>query len=123
MDIQLHNLILDPCKSAGGGTPSVFLIDGLDECDGHNIQQQILRLIGSAAKKHHLALRILVASRPEPHIKEIFEEESLRGVADSTNIEQSFEDIRTYLCHEFWRIHREHSAMKNIPSPWPSPQT
>ncbi|KAJ7885268.1 hypothetical protein B0H14DRAFT_2213562, partial [Mycena olivaceomarginata] len=27
-----------------------------------------------------------------------------------------------YLCDEFSRIHREHSAMKNVTTPWPSPQ-
>jgi hypothetical protein len=72
--------------------------------------------------KHHPALRILVASRSEPHIWETFEEESLRGVADSTNIEQSFKDVRTYLRDEFSRIHREHFAMKNISTPWPAPE-
>ncbi|KAF7348936.1 putative nwd2 protein [Mycena venus] len=122
MDVQLCNLILETCKLAGGTSPSALLIDGLDECDGHNIQQQILRLIGSAVGKHHLALRILVASRPEPHIRETFREESFQGVVDSTNIEQSFEDIWTYLCDEFSHIHCKHSTMKNIPTPWPSPQ-
>ncbi|KAJ7328988.1 hypothetical protein DFH08DRAFT_652888, partial [Mycena albidolilacea] len=70
MDVQLKNLILEPFKLAGGASPSVLLIDGLDECDGHNIQREILRLIGSTADDPHLALRILVASRPEPHIRE-----------------------------------------------------
>jgi hypothetical protein len=123
MDMQLRNLILEPCKLARGrgAFPSSLLIDGLDECDGHNIQQEILRLIGSISVKNHPALRILVASRPEPHIWETFKEDSLRGVADSTNVEQSFEDVWTYLRDEFSRIHREHSAMKNIPIPWPAP--
>ncbi|KAJ7864150.1 hypothetical protein B0H14DRAFT_2348657 [Mycena olivaceomarginata] len=46
----------------------------------------------------------------------------LSRLVNFTNIEKSFEDIRTYLCDEFLRIHREHSSMKNIPTPWPSPQ-
>jgi hypothetical protein len=123
MEVQLRNLILEPWKLADGASPSTFLIDGLDECDGHKIQQAILHLIGSIADKHHPALRILVASRPEPHIRETFEEESLRGVADSTNIEQSFKDVRAYLCDEFSRIHREHfTTMQHIPTPWPAPE-
>jgi hypothetical protein len=123
MDAQLRTLILDPCKSFRGATHSVLLIDGLDECEGHNIQREILRLIGSTAEEHCLVLRILLASRPEPHIREIFQEEHFRGVADSTNIEQSFDDIRTYLRDEFSRIHREHSTtMRSIPTPWPSSQ-
>ncbi|KAJ7934261.1 hypothetical protein B0H13DRAFT_1591705, partial [Mycena leptocephala] len=117
MDVQLRTLILEPCKS----TPFILLIDGLDKCDGHNIQQEILRLIASAANSHRL--RILVSSRPELHIQETFEEESFRKFFDSADIEQSFDDIRTYLRDEFSRIHREHSTtMQNIPTPWPSPQ-
>ncbi|KAF7343098.1 putative nwd2 protein [Mycena venus] len=120
MDVQLHNLILEPCKLLQDAPPLILLIDGLDECNGHNIQQEILHLIGSTSDH---CFRILVASRPEPHIREIFKDGSLQGLSDSTNIEQSFEDIRTYLRHEFSRIYREHSAvMRNIPTPWPTPQ-
>ncbi|KAJ6449191.1 hypothetical protein C8R45DRAFT_917362 [Mycena sanguinolenta] len=122
MDVQLQSLILEPYTLAQVTSISVLLIDGLDECDEHKIQQQILWLIGSAANKHHFPLRILVASRPEPHIQETFEEESLRGVAESTNILRSFEDVRTYLRDEFSRIHHEHSTMRNVPAPWPAPE-
>jgi hypothetical protein len=123
LDVQLRNLILEPWKLAHGASPSALLIDGLDECDGHNIQQQILRLIGAAAVTHHPALRILVASRPEPHIRETFNEESLWGVADSTNIEQSFQDVRTYLRDEFSRIYSKHfTTMQYIHTPWPAPK-
>ncbi|KAF7348943.1 putative nwd2 protein [Mycena venus] len=121
MDVQLYSLILEPSKSLPGNTPFVLLIDGLDECDGHDIQREILHLIGTTGSKKQARLRILIASRAEAHIRETFEG-SLRGVADSTNIQQSFEDIRTYLRDEFSRIHHKHSTMKNIPTPWPSPQ-
>ncbi|KAJ7681900.1 hypothetical protein DFH06DRAFT_971881, partial [Mycena polygramma] len=64
----------------------------------------------------------LVASRPEAHIHDVFEETLL--ILASTNVEQSFEDVRTYLRNEFFRIHREHRAtMSSIPAPWPSPET
>ncbi|KAJ7872841.1 hypothetical protein B0H14DRAFT_2344574 [Mycena olivaceomarginata] len=123
MDVQLHNLILEPCKLARGVSPLPLLIDGLDECDGHNIQREILRLIGSTANQHHLALRILVASRPEPHIRETFEKGFILGHFDSTNIEQSFEDVHTYLHDEFCRIYQDHlTVMQHIPTPWPAPE-
>ncbi|KAJ7759316.1 hypothetical protein B0H14DRAFT_2404096, partial [Mycena olivaceomarginata] len=39
---------------------------------------------------------------------------------DCTNVEQSFEDVRTYLRDEFNRIYRDHpETMGNIPKPWP----
>ncbi|KAJ7877792.1 hypothetical protein B0H13DRAFT_1631557, partial [Mycena leptocephala] len=73
MDVQLPTLILEPSRMLKDTTP-LILIDGLDECQGHDIQQEILRLIGSTASDS--CLRILVASRPEPHIREIFEDDS-----------------------------------------------
>ncbi|KAJ7687544.1 hypothetical protein B0H14DRAFT_2551636 [Mycena olivaceomarginata] len=123
MDVQLRTLIVGPCQFLQNPLPSVLLIDGLDECEGHKVQRQILRLIGSTANGHCVQLRTIVASRPESHIRDSFEEESFRGLFDSINIRKSFEDVRTYLRDEFLRIHREHSTtMRNIPVPWPSPQ-
>ncbi|KAJ6573441.1 hypothetical protein DFH09DRAFT_388515 [Mycena vulgaris] len=121
MDVQLRNLILEPCKLLQDATPLVILVDGLDECEGHNIQREILRLIASTVDN---PLRILLASRPEPHIRETFDGAVFQDLVDSLNIEQSFEDVRTYLRDEFSRIHREHPAtMQNIPTPWPSQET
>ncbi|KAJ7840179.1 hypothetical protein B0H14DRAFT_2512685 [Mycena olivaceomarginata] len=122
MDVQLRTLILEPRNLLQKDSLLVLLIDGLDECEGRNIQQEILHLIQSTADDQFCRLRILVASRPEAHIKETFEAEFFQRVTHTTNIQQSFEDIRTYLCDEFLRIHREHSTMKNISIPWPSPQ-
>ncbi|KAJ6523014.1 hypothetical protein B0H19DRAFT_653334, partial [Mycena capillaripes] len=46
MDVQLRTLIFGPCQFLQDLSPSVLLIDGLDECEGHKVQRQILRLIG-----------------------------------------------------------------------------
>ncbi|KAJ7491470.1 hypothetical protein B0H11DRAFT_1009382 [Mycena galericulata] len=116
MDVQLRTLILEPCKLLHNATPMVLLIDGLDECEGHNIQQEILHLMCS---NHGLPLRIIIASRPEGHIQESFQE-FFQGFFDSTNIEKSFDDVRTYLVAEFSRIHGKHHTMRHIRAPWPS---
>ncbi|KAJ7434157.1 hypothetical protein FB451DRAFT_1095381, partial [Mycena latifolia] len=121
MDVQLRSLILEPCKSLKDAPAPILLIDGLDECEGQNAQQEILCLIGSTANAHSRPPRILIASRPEPHIREKFEESSFYGLYDSVNIEPAFEDVRIYLCDEFSRIHREHrETMASVPTPWPT---
>ncbi|KAJ7668111.1 hypothetical protein B0H17DRAFT_908367, partial [Mycena rosella] len=121
MDVQLRSLIVEPCKLLRDPVPVVLLIDGLDECEGNDVQQEILRLIGSTAHGHSLPLRFLIASRPEAHIREKFEEDSFQGLYDSVNVEQSFDDIRTYLRDEFTRTYREHRhTMESTPIPWPS---
>ncbi|KAJ6523663.1 hypothetical protein DFH09DRAFT_937784, partial [Mycena vulgaris] len=119
MDIQLHKLIVEPCRLLNGRAVPILLIDGLDECEGNNIQQEILCLLGDLATHYHpLPLRLLVASRPEPHIREKFD--SIQGFYDSVRLSQSFMDVRNYLRHEFNRIHREHhETMATVPAPWP----
>ncbi|KAJ7450399.1 hypothetical protein FB451DRAFT_1146328 [Mycena latifolia] len=120
MNVQLRSLILHPWKSLEDAPPQILLIDGLDECEGLSAQQEILRLIYTA-NAHHRPLRVLIASRPEPHIREMFEESSLDRLHRSVNIEQAFKDIRIYLHDEFSRIHRQHhETMQHIPTPWPT---
>ncbi|KAJ7660598.1 hypothetical protein B0H17DRAFT_954075, partial [Mycena rosella] len=124
MDVQLYSLIVEPCKLLRDPAPLILLIDGLDECEGLNVQQEILRLIAFIAHNRSLRLKFLIASRPEAHIREEFEEDSFQELYDSVNVEQSFDDIRKYLRDEFTRIHREHQhTMGNIPTPWPSTET
>ncbi|KAJ7925057.1 NACHT domain-containing protein, partial [Mycena leptocephala] len=122
--VQLHRLIVESRKSLPNSAPPILLVDGLDECDTHRAQVEILHLIKSAVRPHPNTFRLLIASRPEAHIRETFQESSFAGILHSTNVEQSFEDIRIYLLKEFARIHREHrGTMDRVPTPWPSPHT
>jgi hypothetical protein len=122
MDVQLHELIAKPCKSLPDSASPVLLIDGLDECDTHRAQVEILCLIRSAVHQHPNTFRFLISSRPEVHIREVFEDPSFDGIFHSVNVEQSFADIQKYLRDEFARIHREHrDTMGSVPTPWPSP--
>ncbi|KAJ7819329.1 hypothetical protein B0H13DRAFT_390990 [Mycena leptocephala] len=122
MDIQLRELILEPCQLLTNCPPVIILIDGLDECQDEGTQQEIVRLVGStvATPRHPCPLRFLIASRPEAHICEAFENPSFNGILDFMNVEQSFQNVHTYFCHEFTRIHREHLTMRNVPTPWPT---
>jgi hypothetical protein len=118
--VQQYRLMAKPCRSLDNTVPLILLI-GLDECEGAHAQQNILSLIGDTVRQHPSTFRFLVASRPEPHIREKLAESSLHELYDSVNIQQAFEDVRLYFHAEFTRIHHEHSeTMGNIPTPWPS---
>ncbi|KAF7334895.1 putative nwd2 protein [Mycena sanguinolenta] len=119
--IQIKTLISDPCRSYvhENCDPVVILIDGLDECEGQEVQEEILHAIQHSSK-HPIHLRFILASRPEAHIREVFNSAVYAGSYRSFNVEQSFEDVRKYLRDEFLRIHREHRTMAKIPVPWPS---
>ncbi|KAF7336334.1 putative nwd2 protein [Mycena venus] len=119
--IQLQKLIVEPCQKIPLSRPVIIIIDGLDECDGENIQQEILNSIGNAISGERLPLRFLIASRPELHLRDIFVGPCLSKYHRPLNINQSFEDIRTYLVDEFTRIYADHhETMAAIPRPWPA---
>ncbi|KAF7325366.1 putative nwd2 protein [Mycena sanguinolenta] len=120
--IQIKTLISDPCRSHADENcnPVIILIDGLDECEGHEVQEEILRAIQNYSK-HLIPVRFIVASRPEAHICEVFDSPIYAGNYRLFNVEQSFEDVRKYLCDQFARIHRDHRTMAKVPLPWPTP--
>ncbi|KAJ6566163.1 hypothetical protein B0H19DRAFT_707208 [Mycena capillaripes] len=121
MNTQLHQLIVRACKFIQNLQPPILLIDGLDECESQEVQQELLRLIGNTVSHHPRALKILIASRPEPHIREVFEEPFINQLHRTLKITPSFSDIKIYLHDAFSRIHREHRVtMGGVPTPWPS---
>ncbi|KAJ7165547.1 hypothetical protein C8R43DRAFT_986762 [Mycena crocata] len=118
---QLEKLVIEPTREITV-TPSrvlMIIIDGLDECEGEELQQELLRSIGHAVQSQ-APLRFLIASRPEPHIEKIFRDEpALKGRYD-VNVEQSFDDVRKYLLDEFEWIRGAHKSMVSVLSPWPA---
>ncbi|KAJ7266135.1 hypothetical protein C8J57DRAFT_1718130 [Mycena rebaudengoi] len=121
METQLQKLIIEPHQSLENHAPLILLVDGLDECDDAHAQQKILHSIAGSLRQYPSSFRFLIASRPEAQIREVFEDNSFAEILKTVNVQQSYEDIRTYLCDEFARIHREHTeTMGSIPIPWPS---
>ena len=53
LEIQLQKLILEPLQqvSEESKLPIVFIIDGLDECEGEDMQSNVLRLLGSVFQR------------------------------------------------------------------------
>jgi len=125
---QLKQLLIIPLSSPSSSSsaptpPFLVVIDGLDECDG---DQSILLLhILELVETHHLPLRFLIFSRPEPQICHFFD---TIAISASTRISiygdhQAREDVRLFLRTEFNTIHnseRHAAIMKHVPKPWPS---
>ncbi|KAJ7894592.1 hypothetical protein B0H14DRAFT_736986 [Mycena olivaceomarginata] len=124
MKDQLRKLIVEPYaklkeEEKNAVRAFILLVDGLDECDNKLAQKEVLRLIQDVASEPNTALRFLVASRPESHIREALGP-NLRPTIRSFNIRQSFDDVRTYFQDNFERIHHDHEkTMRSIPTPWP----
>jgi hypothetical protein len=113
-ELQIQRLIVKPLKSVP--VPQllpILILDGLDECEDTKIQQDLLRLFIDAIHVHQLPIRILIASRPEPHIRGVLQTKATFNIcrlmelsADKT----AYEDIRKYLHNEFSRIRSEYFA-------------
>jgi hypothetical protein len=114
MTVQFQKLISDPFQN----TPNlrfmpVIVVDGLDECKDHNIQQKILHLFTTAIRDYHLPVRLLITSRPEPHLRETLQSGDTFAICRHSQLSadnSAYADIRIYLCAELSRIYREFLA-------------
>jgi len=128
IEAQLRYLITEPFRrtldqSTPFHTPTV-IIDGLDECDGHDSQILILSAISTAVFKDNLKLRFLIASRPERQISETFRTHPLHQLhlpITLVNDYKTSEDLKKHMRSGFDRIYERHSdLMFAVEKPWPS---
>ncbi|KAJ7206758.1 hypothetical protein GGX14DRAFT_366846 [Mycena pura] len=118
---QLEALIFKPCRAKMNKEElAVIVIDGLDECESNEVQKELLDSIGGSFHGQVVALRVLIASRPEPHIRETFEAPTFKQICWSLNIEQALADVRRYLCDNTASI-TSTETMGNVSTPWPTP--
>jgi hypothetical protein len=120
--VQLKRLIIDPIRLLPIlPIPSIILIDGLDECEDVNSQRDILTLIGQVTD---VAIRFIIASRPEHPICDMFNKEPLISKTRRLILDEEYEPaacIERYLCEKFEEIYlRNRDIMPDVPSPWPS---
>jgi len=107
-------------------SPFLVVIDGLDECQGHDDQCRILSQVSDLIRIHRLPLRFLIVSRPESHLCEAFEKPPLAKIAKKLSLYGDFlahADVSMYLRSEFSRIYhseRHRNIMESVLSPWPS---
>jgi len=129
VDVQLRKLVIEPLEqlfSAGiifDISPLVIIIDGLDECQGGDVQSDIIRSLVAAFRHSSLRIRILIASRAEVHLQSTFNPASMQPHLSRLALSDQYspqEDIYRFLEDSFDKIRREHPLASYIPSPWPS---
>jgi len=122
------DLVASLCQDGSHTAPSLFVvvIDGLDECQGHENQCRILTQLSHMVNTHDPPLRFLIASRPESHLCEAFEELALAKITTIVPVYgdiRAHEDVSKYLRNEFSRIldsKRHRNVMQFVRRPWPS---
>ncbi|KAF8148274.1 hypothetical protein B0H34DRAFT_268812 [Crassisporium funariophilum] len=135
LESQLQTLIVDPLATAYEAlcrTPGVVakwarlvVIDGLDACQGPNVQRYIVRILSTALIHKSIPLFILVASRPEPPIRDSFNSYDLRDHLRTLVLDEHYlpdADIKRYFWSRFDNIKQTHPLRTYIPSSWPTAQ-
>ncbi|KAJ6484198.1 hypothetical protein C8R45DRAFT_1214990 [Mycena sanguinolenta] len=84
---QMKTLISGLCFAHTNREFVTLLIDGLDECKGHDIKQEILRPIRASSSNHRIPFRFIISGHPEPHIRETFDSPAYAGNHSSFNVE------------------------------------
>ncbi|KAJ3507509.1 hypothetical protein NLJ89_g6260 [Agrocybe chaxingu] len=130
VEAQLRKLVLDPLRIlsdqghfAEMPLPPLIIIDGLDECLDRDAQAHLIQVLSSSTAECQLPLRILVASRPETHIKLAFALACEQNTISHLELNDDFhpdDDIRQFLTDKFRDIRRCHPFRSQIPSLWPS---
>ena len=124
MDVQLQTLLVDAFRHLSPLPQRSYLviIDGLDECHDKAIQQSILQLLCESITVHKLPLRFLVGSRPESHIRDSFDQESLYTITRRVVLDETFNpgtDIRVFLRDGFAKIYAKNPILSLVEQPWP----
>jgi hypothetical protein len=100
-----------------------ILLDGLDELEGEDSQCEIIQLISTFAHEHCDAPLIwIIASRPEPHISNTFEDDEVRRTCWSEYIPidstEACDDVERFLRSSFKTTQKK--FRKSVPGDWPS---
>ncbi len=127
LETQFKSLVFQPLRQLMDDSRSlktlVFLFDGVDECDRHDGQTQLIRIVSDFINKHDYPAIVFFASRAEPqliatfrvpHIADILHEISLDNKYSSANC------IRLFVNKSFTQIRNTHHLSHTLPPDWPS---
>jgi hypothetical protein len=126
MQGQFRTLIVEPFvgKNIGaGGKRWGILLDGFDELDGEDAQCEIIHLITPFAHEHPDApLAWIIASRPESHISDTFDDDAVRHSCWSEHIPidstEACADLDRFLRSGFEAIRKK--FRRSVLNNWPS---
>ncbi|KAJ6505664.1 hypothetical protein C8R47DRAFT_133759 [Mycena vitilis] len=119
LEEQARVLIRNPVAAlpAHNWKPYLVIVDGLDECEGKPAQSRIIRAIFHISANNTLPLRFLICSRPEPHIRETFQDRAEFCCVSLDDIFEPSLDIRRYLRDKLADVQRK--RLRTHPA-WPS---
>ena len=132
IEAQIQALIVKPLNAVATNEalapillsrPRLIILDGLDECHTTSAQTHILNALSTAVRYLHIQLCFLIASRPEPDIRQAFNANGLGPLSFSIALDDTYQpdqDIQVFLESTFNEIKRNHPSKAHPPRSWPS---
>jgi len=103
--------------------PRIFIIDGLDECDDPDKQCGILDILCRVLQGLPAPFALVIASRPEHHIRGAFDLGDLNRCSSRLSLDDSYNpdaDIMKFLVDKFSDIRKLHPFRQYLPESWPT---
>lgn len=117
---QAERLLVQPLRGLSRDIPPILLVlDALDECEEEGLKA-VLPLILAAIQSSPVSIKLLVASRPEPHIEAIFKTARRHHPVVLHEIEECIvqDDIAKYLNGGLAAIPKEVGREQDLETPW-----
>ncbi|KAG8850918.1 hypothetical protein FRB96_009551 [Tulasnella sp. 330] len=105
-EVQFRQLIQGPLETLAAdpdNTTLVVLLDGLDECN-EDFACRLLTAVGEALGKLPATVRIVITSRPEPHLLDFYTSEPMKSQTDTYSLDT--EEI-LQLKRDIWKYFKE----------------
>jgi NACHT domain len=122
-ETQFCQLVVYPIMASPQSMPKIIIIiDGLDECESHAHQTQLIKLLVERSPAIFSHARFLVTSRPEEHINDEFYVAAAQNITNYVTLHDfdAVDDIRKVCCSGFADIATRHSRQQYLPKSWPS---
>jgi hypothetical protein len=103
--------------------PRIFIIDGLDECNDRDKQCGILDVLCRLLQRLPVPFALIIASRPEHHIRGAFDLGDLNKRCSRLSLDKSYKpdsDIKKFLVDKFSDIRKRHPLRAYLPESWPT---
>jgi hypothetical protein len=103
--------------------PRIFIIDGLDECADPDKQCGILDVLRRVLQSLPVPFALIIASRPEHHIRGAFDLGNLNRCSSRLLLDDSYNpdsDIMKFLVDKFSDIRKLHQFRSYVPETWPT---
>ncbi|KJA19434.1 hypothetical protein HYPSUDRAFT_98245, partial [Hypholoma sublateritium FD-334 SS-4] len=127
LETQLSALVFAPLcelrRTARAHAPLVLLLDGVDECTERAAQARLVTAVGAVLRSCAYPVRVLFASRAEPHLLAAFREPCIAGALRSISLDDDDyapgDDIRRFVRAAFAHIHTTHPLGDMLGAAWP----